>query len=89
MKSYLSGSPELCLALNEDLVVGKQGGTSTRGAVVWDDCNFHECVRLDDFETMKQLSFHPPDGEFTCLNYRITTDFRFAQKFMECRNVNI
>ncbi len=79
MKSYLSGRPELHLALNENLVVGKQGGdTSTYGAVFLDDCNFHECVRLDDFETMKQLSFRPPDGEFTCLNYRITTNCRFA-----------
>ncbi len=84
MKSYLSGSPQLCLALNEDLVVGKQGGTtSTHGAVVLDDCNFHECVRLDDFETTKQLSFHPPDGEFICLNYRITTEFRFVQNVIE------
>ncbi len=79
MKSYLSGSPELHLALNENLVVGKQGGdTSTCGAVFLDDCNFHECVQLDDFEAMKQLSFRPPDGEFTCLNYRITSNCRFA-----------
>ncbi len=78
MKTYLSGSPELRLALNENLVVGKQGDTPSYGTVVLDDCNFHENVKFDDFETMKQLSFHPPDGEFTCLNYRITTDYRFA-----------
>ncbi len=81
MKSYLSGRPELHMALNENLVVGKQGGggdASAHGAVILDDCNFHECVRLDDFETMRQLCFRPPDGEFTCLNYRVTTNYRFA-----------
>ena len=39
MKSYLSGNPELRLALNEDLVIGKGGAY---GSVVLDDCNFHE-----------------------------------------------
>lgn len=73
MKSYLSGNPELRLALNEDLVVGKGGAY---GSVILDDCNFHECVRLDDFETARLLSFYPPDGEFVVLNYRCTGEFR-------------
>ena len=49
MKSYLSGNPELKLALNEDIVIGK-GQSSGYGAVVLDDCNFHECVDLSDFD---------------------------------------
>lgn len=73
MKSYLSGNPELRLALNEDLVVGKGGAY---GSVVLDDCNFHECVSLDEFETSRVLTFFPPDGEFVALNYRCTGDFR-------------
>lgn len=49
MKSYLCGNPELKLALNEDIVIGKNtsGGY---GCVVLDDCNFHECVDLQDFD---------------------------------------
>lgn len=74
MKSFLSGNPELRLALNEDLVIGKGGGAY--GSVVLDDCNFHECVHLDEFETSRTLHFLPPDGEFAVLNYRITADFR-------------
>lgn len=74
MKSYLAGNPELRLALNEDLVIGKGGGV--RGSVVLDDCNFHECVRLDEFETSRTLVFLPPDGEFSVLNYRVTGDFQ-------------
>ena len=73
MKSYLAGNPELRLALNEDLVVGKGGAY---GSVILDDCNFHECVRLDDFEAHRLLSFYPPDGEFVVLNYRCTGEFR-------------
>lgn len=73
MKSYLAGNPELRLALNEDLVIGKGNGY---GAVVLDDCIFHECVRLDEFDTTRTLHFIPPEGEFTVLNYRINGEFR-------------
>lgn len=78
MKSYLAGNPELRLALNEDLVIGKgnASGSTGYGNVVLDDCNFHECVRLDEFDTTRTLSFIPPDGEFSVLNYRITGEFR-------------
>jgi len=41
-----------------------------------DDCNFHECVNTENFESEKILSLLPPDGEFTVMNYRITSDFR-------------
>jgi len=75
MKSYLSGNPELKLALNEDLVIGTDSGVNY-GAVRMDDCNFHECVRFDEFEEGRALLLHPPDGEFTVLNYRINGDFR-------------
>jgi AP-4 complex subunit mu-1 len=71
MKSYLAGNPELRLALNEDLVIGK-GNQQSYGAVVLDDCNFHDCVQLDEFERERVLHFLPPDGEFTIINYRIT-----------------
>ncbi|OQR87251.1 AP-4 complex subunit mu-1 [Thraustotheca clavata] len=74
MKSYLAGNPELRLALNEDLVIGQK--SSSYGQVVLDDCNFHECVQLDEFERDRVLVFTPPDGEFTVINYRITGDFR-------------
>ena len=81
MKSYLQGNPELKLALNEDLIIGKSGksgksGGRGQGGVTLDDCNFHECVRLDEFEHNRTLSFVPPDGEFAVLNYRVTNEFR-------------
>jgi AP-4 complex subunit mu-1 len=75
MKSYLQGQPELKLALNEDLAIGR-AATGTYGSVVLDDCNFHECVDLSEFENFRCLIFYPPDGEFAVMNYRITGEFR-------------
>eukprot|EP01016_Furgasonia_blochmanni_P041689 TRINITY_DN5449_c0_g1_i3.p1 TRINITY_DN5449_c0_g1~~TRINITY_DN5449_c0_g1_i3.p1 ORF type:complete len:360 (-),score=147.39 TRINITY_DN5449_c0_g1_i3:79-1158(-) len=75
MKSYLFGNPELRLALNDDLVVGK-GTATTSGGVVLDDCNFHECVNTTEFDMNRTLRINPPDGEFTVMNYRVTNDFQ-------------
>ncbi|KAF3591065.1 hypothetical protein DY000_02027251 [Brassica cretica] len=83
MKSYLSGNPEICLALNEDLNIGRGGGvsvydyrSSSGSGVILDDCNFHESVQLDSFDTDRTLSLVPPDGEFPVMNYRMTQEFR-------------
>lgn len=73
MKSYLAGSPQLRLALNEDLAIGKNN--SHYGAPTVDDINFNEIVNLSEFESARTLSFVPPDGEFVVLNYRVTGDF--------------
>uniref|UniRef100_A0A7S4ANY5 MHD domain-containing protein n=1 Tax=Pseudo-nitzschia australis TaxID=44445 RepID=A0A7S4ANY5_9STRA len=73
MKSYLAGSPQLRLALNEDLAIGKNN--AHYGAPTVDDINFNEIVNLSEFETARTLSFVPPDGEFVVLNYRVTGDF--------------
>lgn len=73
MKSYLAGNPQLRLALNEDLVVGKDSGRY--GSVSVDDMNFNDCLNMTEWETARTLSFIPPDGEFTVLNYRMTGEF--------------
>ncbi|KAF5740156.1 AP-4 complex subunit mu [Tripterygium wilfordii] len=83
MKSYLTGNPEIRLALNEDLSIGKDGrsvydyrSSSGSGIVILDDCNFHESVHLDSFEMDRTLSLVPPDGEFPVMNYRMTQEFK-------------
>ena len=73
MKSYLAGSPQLRLALNQDLAIGK--GNRQYGTATVDDINFNEIVNLSEFENSRTLSFVPPDGEFILLNYRVTGDF--------------
>ncbi|XP_015885954.3 AP-4 complex subunit mu isoform X2 [Ziziphus jujuba] len=77
MKSYLTGNPEIRLALNDDLSIGRDyRGSFGSGAVVLDDCNFHESVRLDNFDVDRTLSLVPPDGEFPVMNYRMTQEFK-------------
>uniref|UniRef100_A0A0D3GTN3 MHD domain-containing protein n=1 Tax=Oryza barthii TaxID=65489 RepID=A0A0D3GTN3_9ORYZ len=83
MKSYLTGNPEIRLALNEDLSIGRTGSSSYDyrsssggGAVILDDCNFHESVHLDSFDIDRTLHLIPPDGEFAVMNYRITQEFK-------------
>ncbi|KAI9117998.1 hypothetical protein K1719_010330 [Acacia pycnantha] len=75
MKSYLTGNPEIRLALNEDLSIGRNDYRSS-GAVLLDDCNFHESVHLDNFDIDRTLTLVPPDGEFPVMNYRMTQAFK-------------
>lgn len=68
MRAYLSGTPECKFGLNDKLVIDK----SEHGmgdAVELDDCRFHQCVRLDEFDTSRTISFIPPDGEFELMKY--------------------
>jgi len=65
----------LRLVLNNDLQVGKTT-TGQVGSVVLDDCNFHECVNTNDFESLKTVSINPPDGEFLVMNYRINGEYQ-------------
>eukprot|EP00672_Neobodo_designis_P024546 CAMPEP_0174832628 /NCGR_PEP_ID=MMETSP1114-20130205/3772_1 /TAXON_ID=312471 /ORGANISM="Neobodo designis, Strain CCAP 1951/1" /LENGTH=465 /DNA_ID=CAMNT_0016066489 /DNA_START=62 /DNA_END=1459 /DNA_ORIENTATION=- len=74
MKSFLAGSPDLYLGLNEDLVVGNDGGRGKYATVCLDSVNFHEAADYSRFETERQLVMRPPDGEFTVMNYRCTSD---------------
>lgn len=49
IKSYLKGSPEVRLALNEDLILSGSSSSSTSssyGATQLDDFNFHECASI-------------------------------------------
>lgn len=73
MKSFLQGTPDVSLGLNEDLIIGKHRGMY---GLVLDDCNFHECVNTAEFDTSKTLTLRPPEGEFTLMNYRITGQFQ-------------
>ena len=76
MKSYLAGNPQLRLALNEDLAIGRNGSSTYGSGVTVDDINFNDCVNLSEWEHGRTLSFYPPDGEFIVLNYRMTGEFK-------------
>lgn len=53
----LSGMPDLTLAFTNPHIL--------------DDVSFHPCVRYNQFEQNKIVSFVPPDGSFKLMNYRV------------------
>lgn len=63
------------------------------GAVKLEDCQFHQCVRLDDFDNDRIISFIPPDGEFELMRYRsvenINLPFRVIAQVTEMGRVKV
>ncbi|KAF9520375.1 hypothetical protein BS47DRAFT_1311803 [Hydnum rufescens UP504] len=53
----LSGTPDLLLSFSNPHILA--------------DPSLHPCVRLNKFATDKSLSFVPPDGNFTLMEYRV------------------
>ncbi|KAI0373069.1 clathrin adaptor mu subunit [Pilatotrama ljubarskyi] len=85
MRAYLSGTPECKFGLNDKLVIDKneRGGGD---AVELDDCRFHQCVRLDEFDSTRTISFIPPDGEFELMKYRSTTNIKLPLRVIPTVN---
>jgi AP-2 complex subunit mu-1 len=75
MRAYLSGTPECKFGLNDKLVIDKSE-KGTGDAVELDDCRFHQCVRLNEFDSTRTICFVPPDGEFELMRweYRFLSD---------------
>lgn len=95
MRAYLSGTPECKFGLNDQLLlaqptsdpdaIGNQDGhkKATRaaaGSVTLEDCQFHQCVKLGQFDTDRTISFVPPDGEFELMRYRATENVNLPFK---------
>ncbi|KAJ3062477.1 hypothetical protein HK102_008750, partial [Quaeritorhiza haematococci] len=83
MRAYLSGMPECKFGLNDRVLLEKEGkvgpnakpgasGPRKTGVVELDDCQFHQCVKLSNFESSRTINFIPPDGEFELMKYRTT-----------------
>jgi len=73
MRSFLSGMPELKLGLNDKNLFELQNRTSRGKLIEMEDIKFHQCVRLNKFESERNISFIPPDGEFDLMTYRVDT----------------
>ncbi|KAJ3180133.1 hypothetical protein HDU85_004136 [Gaertneriomyces sp. JEL0708] len=80
MRAYLSGMPECKFGLNDRVLLEREGklpasprpGARNNNAVELDDCQFHQCVKLGNFERDRTINFIPPDGEFELMRYRTT-----------------
>jgi len=83
MRAYLSGTPECKFGLNDKLVIDKgSGGGGGSDAVELDDCRFHQCVRLTEFDSSRTISFIPPDGEFELMKYRSTSNVKLPLRII-------
>jgi hypothetical protein len=96
MKSYLSGMPECKFGINDKIIMEAKGKPSAdesaartgKTAIVIDDCQFHQCVKLSKFETEHSISFIPPDGEFElmrsvcCLSLQLYNDVLILNKIL-------
>ena len=76
MRAYLSGTPECKFGLNDKLLIDKnERGAGGSDGVELDDCRFHQCVRLNEFDSDRTISFIPPDGEFELMRRAATIPF--------------
>jgi len=81
MRAYLTGTPECKFGLNDKLVIDQnQSERGMSDAVELDDCQFHQCVRLNEFDSDRTISFIPPDGEFELMKYRSTSNVNLPIK---------
>ncbi|VDL90221.1 unnamed protein product [Schistocephalus solidus] len=84
MKCYLSGMPDCKFGFNDKIsldnrpkpvaTTGDDLSPETNGGVAIDDCQFHQCVKLNKYSTDQAISFVPPDGEFVLMRYRKTRE---------------
>lgn len=91
MKVQLSGMPECRFGMNDKLLMDQEGGQLRQrrartarktSPIAFDDCTFHQCVRLGRFETDRSISFIPPEGEFELCKYRITENIQLPFRIL-------
>lgn len=83
MRAYLSGTPECKFGLNDKLVIdNKSGERGLSDAVELDDCRFHQCVRLNEFDATRTITFVPPDGEFELMRLGVCFMLLFFRLLM-------
>ena len=56
---------------------------NTTGMVL-EDLKFHQCVKLSNYENNKTITFIPPDGEFTLLQYRLNCTSKMLKPLILC-----
>jgi AP-1 complex subunit mu len=76
MKVHLSGMPEVKLGLNDKLLFEAMGKRAKGKTVDLDDIKFHQCVKLNRFESDRTITFVPPEGDFELMAYRLNYKVR-------------
>lgn len=71
LRCYVPGSPLFHMGFNEDLVVRQEGSNHGPTSIVFDDVVFHQSVSLEQWSQNRSVLFHPPEGEFALMSYRM------------------
>lgn len=81
IKNFMSGSPEIKMALNEDLIIAASGAKGYGRQVQLDRCTFHKYVTPSDFSVSRELILSPPIGEFAAMTYSVSGEQSLNQPF--------
>ncbi|XP_063786974.1 AP-4 complex subunit mu-1 isoform X2 [Pseudophryne corroboree] len=71
LKNFYANCPELRIGLSDEFCVGSSELRGYGSAVRVDSCQFHESVKLDEFEVSRILKVLPPQGELIVMQYQI------------------
>ncbi|ODV95454.1 hypothetical protein PACTADRAFT_58266 [Pachysolen tannophilus NRRL Y-2460] len=94
MKTHLTGMPECKFGLNDSLMLdsNSNGGAfneklnsksipkAAAGAVSLENCKFHQCVDLQNYDSERVIKFIPPDGDFELMSYRAVENINLPFK---------
>lgn len=75
----LSGMPTCTLGLNDKAffeLSGKYDDTMKDKTIEMDDIKFHQCVNMNKFDSEREVTFIPPDGDFILMSYRLDVDLK-------------
>jgi len=64
MNCKLTGMPEVKLGINDKQLFDLTGKRTRSRTITLDDMKFHQCVKLNRFDSERLILFIPPDGEF-------------------------
>eukprot|EP00439_Symbiodinium_sp_Y106_P008864 s2823_g1.t1 len=79
----LSGMPECKFGMNDKLVMSADArARSSDKGIALDDYGFHQCVRLGKFDVDREITFIPPDEQFSLMTYRITENIESPFKLI-------
>ena len=60
------------------------GSPENESEMILEDLKFHQCVKLSNYESNKTITFIPPDGDFTLLQYRLKCQSKSIKPLVLC-----
>ena len=71
MNAQINGNQTCTFVFNSKQSTSPNGDTTaTTGTINFDDIIFHQCVKLDKFDTKHEITFTPPNSPFDLMKYR-------------------